>query len=188
MIFPHKAIVWLIPKKNWRKNWTIPTDADKKAPQARNLNILTLAIFLPLTMKYKGKIDRKNKIFLIPQSIFPAVASEKILRNKKDKMRKVTMLPDMEILLFFSPLISHIKKIKGIMTLTDAKSIPSRGFSAIWKGKYKKRRDMSRFIIVLQFYTLFRLLPRRSADILIYFKNIFIIKQWMNICYLLLHT
>lgn len=117
------------------KNWIIPTSAAKKAPRAVNFSKVSFFMGLEEKMlwitKKSGKMENKKNSFLIPQLIFSAKNKEKAVKNKNETNRKKIKLLGIIIFLFFRQSISQVKKSRGIITLTEAKSIPVVGLRAI---------------------------------------------------------
>jgi len=82
-----------------------------------------------------GKMENKNKSFLIDHSGFLAKKTENALKKRKEKIRAVFRLFLRIIFLFLSPLASQAKNKTNIKTLIEARSTPSAGLMAGWNGR-----------------------------------------------------
>jgi hypothetical protein len=76
-------------------------------------------------------MEKRNINFRIDQSLFLATKTENVFKKRKEKISPVLMLNGIFSFLFFNPSAKQEKKSNKTKILTEAKSTPSVGLSAI---------------------------------------------------------
>lgn len=84
-------------------------------------------------------MERIKANFLSDQNIFSLKITDKMFNDKKNKINLVILSLANEVKKFLKFKVINIPKKRIIKTLIIAKSIPSAGFNANWKGKNSNR-------------------------------------------------